>query len=174
MVMNKRETYKLALESAYDQWNSLVNRVSEEKWGLVLDGYNWTLKDMFAHLVGWMQLTNGALTAGLFNNDPAYPAWMEEGDPNPESDEITNLYNARIYDTYKNMPREVVIETWRDSIQTIMKSMDDLSDDVLLGVDTFAWLPGLALIDVIDGAVDHHNEHYDERIENLIDESALI
>jgi hypothetical protein len=172
--MNKRETYKLALESEYDRWNSLINRVSDEKWDLVLEGYNWTLKDMFAHLMGWLQLTNAALSAGLDNTDPAYPAWLEGGDPNPESDEITDMYNARIYDANKNFSRQVVIDSWRNNFLTLMKTMDELSDGVLLNVDVFPWLPGFALIDVIDGAVDHHKEHYDERIKNLLDESPLI
>ena len=172
--METREEYKLALQREYQRWNELINELAEEKWGLVLEGYNWTLKDVLAHLMSWQQVSNARLSAGVLEEEPHYPKWLQGGDPDTESDELTNAYNAHIYETYRDLPRQVVIDAWRDGFLTVIKTMDDLSDEALFTVDAFPWLSGYALKDVLFGTVDHHNEHYDERIGKLMDDSSSI
>ena len=162
MAMKTKKDYEAALEEVYKHWNGLILQASEEKWKLVLEGYNWTLKDVLAHLMGWMQVTNARLSAGLLEADPRYPKWLQGGDPDTDSDELTNAYNARIYETYHKVPRQVIIASWRDEFLSLIKTVDDLSDEALFQVDAFPWLPGYALIAVVDGVLDHYNEHDDD------------
>jgi hypothetical protein len=159
--MESRDDLKKALDSEYQHWDTLIRQISPQKWDVVLEGYDWKLKDVLAHLMSWQQVSNARLSAGLLEEAPEYPKWLEGGDPDTESDEITDAYNARIYGTYCKVPRLVVIESWRDGFLSLVKTVDALSDEALFIKDAFDWLAGHALIEVVEGTLNHHREHYE-------------
>ncbi len=168
--MNVKLEIMAALKREFHRWDDLLAELKEDQVAEPLEDSEWTVKDLVAHLLAWQQVTNARLNAALRDELPVYPDWQIGLDP--ESEGTLDKFNARIFQTFQNQPWEEVYWSWRDGFQKVINLADQIPEANLLEEDKFTWLPGHALIAVLDGTLAHHHqEHLEALLAALPDNS---
>ncbi len=85
------------------------------------------------------------------------PDWLQDDDPETENkiDEV----NARIFAKYKDDSWPEVYQSWKSNYLRFIQFAKDISEEVMVDTEEFAWLNGYALQDVFWGSFEHHDEH---------------
>lgn len=161
--MRSKEEILNILMKEFERWQELLGGLSDEQMIAPLPGSDMAVKDVIAHLRAWMQVSIARLEAALKNEEPVYPDWLAGSDP--ESEEEIDLFNARIFETYRNQPWPDVDQDWRNGFHKVLELGDQLPENDLIHTTKYAWMKGYTLMDVLEGAYEHHWEHY----ESLVD-----
>jgi hypothetical protein len=155
--MNDKQTMLAALREEFDRWEALLASLSEEQITAALLPENWSIKDVVAHLRAWQQRSIARLSAALQNNAPEYPAWPEQLDPEEEGE--PHDLNAWLYAQDRDRPWAQVYQNWSQGFRRFLELAQALPEADLLEADTYPWLEGYALIAVLQGSYEHHQEH---------------
>jgi hypothetical protein len=145
------------LKSEFQTWESLISSMTYEQRASFKLANGWTLKDLLAHLLSWQQVSIARFEAALSQTEPAFPNWLDGSDPESESELKT--FNSRIYDAYLHRVWSEVFELWRKGFLELLGLAEKLGESILLDKQTFKWLRGYALYDVLEGTLEHHREH---------------
>jgi hypothetical protein len=81
-----------------------------------------------------------------------YPDWFAGLDPDVE--EQTDVFNARIYDAHHRQPWSRVYHDWREGFRRFLELAAAIPEEELLA--------GYALSDVLKGSYEHHEEHLEQ------------
>lgn len=147
------------LNETYDQWNGLLSHLSDKQATVVLEGSDWSIKDEVAHLLAWQLISNERLEAAQNGRDPQFPAWRTDPTDAGESPSIDQL-NERIYALYRDTPWPEVYQTWQEGFQKLLALGEALPEEALLEVNRYAWLKDHALIEVLEGTYEHHQDEH--------------
>jgi hypothetical protein len=74
-------------------------------------------------------------------------------------EELTDPHNARIYAIYHDRPWASVYHAWREGFQRFLALAEAIPEEDLLATGRYPWLEGYALIAVLEGSYEHHEEH---------------
>lgn len=137
-------------------WEALLADVGEERMEQPGAAGDWTFKDVAAHLNAWREWSLARLEAAGTGKEPLppWPAGMAE-----ESEEGTDEINAWFHERGRERPLAEVVAEARDQFEQMRAAVQALSPEVLGERGRFAWLPGYPLSAVVDGAVEHLEEH---------------
>jgi len=61
-----------ALREELDRWEKLLVSLSEEEITSPRFDFDWSIKDVIAHLWAWQQISNARLEGGLYDREPAF------------------------------------------------------------------------------------------------------
>ena len=92
-----------------------------------------------------------------------FPNWLAGLDP--ESEEDTDQFNARIYETYHQQPWSRVYQSWRDGFLRFLKLGEEIPENDLSDTKKYPWLKGYSLFAVLQGSYEHH---HDDHLEPLL------
>jgi len=160
MVMpNKTEMLTLLLEEL-NRWEELLSRLDEKQVTAPLLPSQWSIKDVVAHLRAWQQLSFARVRAAQDNTEPVLPDWVAGSDP--ESEEELENFNTRIYETHRQQSWQQVYQDWRDGFRSFLTLAERLPNEYIMDPNRYGWLNGRALFAVLEGAYEHHQEHYDD------------
>ncbi len=120
----------------------------------------WSVAEVVTHLEGWLQLSNARLDAALRSAEPDLPAWLGGADPFYAEDHV-NEFNARIQQLHRDEPWPARYQAWRQGVERFLALCEELPESLLFDSGRFAWLRGNPLSAVLDGAREHHEEHFD-------------
>lgn len=154
------------LNEEFERWESLLARLNEQQRVAPELGGGWSVKDVLAHLMAWQQLSIARLEAARDDREPVLPDWTDGQDP--EDYEQTDVFNGRIYDTYRDQPWAVVFLLWRDGFLRFMELGTAVPETDLFDTAKYPWLNGYALADVLEGSYGHHREEHREPLEALL------
>ena len=146
------------LQSEFDQWEEILNRLGEEQITAPNFISDWSIKDMLAHLMAWQTRSIARLKAALSNKEPEFPRWpvQPEPDPGDNSDEI----NAWIYRTYRDEPWSVVYRLWSTGFRRFLELGQAMPEKDLLDPKRYPWMEGQPLSVVLQSSYEHHHvEH---------------
>ena len=149
-----------ALREQFNSWEELLANLSEEQITTPYFDFDWSIKDVIAHLWGWQQISIARMEGGVFNREPEFPKWVIELDGVWEED--ANQTNARIYQIFHERPWSKVHQNWREEFLRFLELGSKISERDLLDGDTYAWLKGYSLAFILVASYEHHQEHLEK------------
>jgi hypothetical protein len=163
--MNDKQQALTALREEFNRWEARLASLNEAQITAAQLPEHWSIKDVIAHLRAWQQRSIARLEAAQMGRGPAYPKWPEQFDPEAEGQ--PHDLNAWLYEQTRNQPWSRVYADWRAGFLRFLELAAALPENDLLKVGAYPWLEGYALIDVLQGSYEHHQEHA-EYLEPLI------
>jgi len=156
--MNDKQQMLTMLKDEFNRWEELLIGLSEAQIAAPHLPADLSIKDVIAHLRAWQQVSIARLEAALLNREPAFPDWL--GGSDPESEENTDTYNERIYQTYREQPWSSVHSVWREGFLRFLELAEAIPEKDLLDKGRYPWLEGYPLFAVLQGSYEHHHEDH--------------
>jgi hypothetical protein len=154
-----RNGYLEQIDAAHAAWEALLAEADDElaeRPGVTGD---WTLRDVAAHLNAWRSLTLERLAAAGRGETPGFPWPTGMSEESPAGvDEINRWMTERD----RGLPTPAVFAESNAQLLQMRAAVEALSDADLLEPGRFAWLGGLPLSAVLDGSLEHLEEHMAE------------
>ena len=110
--MNMKEHILAALREQFNSWEELLASLNEEELTAPHFDFDWSIKDVMAHLWGWQQISIARMEAGTLDREPEFPKWVMELQGIWE--ENADQTNARIYEINHKKPWLEIHQNWRD------------------------------------------------------------
>lgn len=157
--MNMKEHILAALREQLDNWEELLARLSEQQITTPQFDFNWSIKDVIAHLWGWQQISIARMEAGVQDRQPELPEWITESGEAWEDN--ADQTNARIYKTNHEKPWSEIHRNWKDGFLQFLELGEKISERDLLDGSRYPWLKGYSLAFILVASYDHHQEHFE-------------
>ena len=164
--MNMKDHILSALREQFNSWEELLASLSQEQITTPHFDFDWSIKDVIAHLWGWQQISIARMEGGVINREPEFPKWVLELDGVWEED--ANQTNARIYQIFHEQPWSKVHQNWREGFLRFLELGSKISERDLLDGDKYVWLKGYSLAFILVASYDHHQEHFEKLLEWLM------
>jgi hypothetical protein len=163
--MNMKGHVLAALKEQFDRWEELLASLSEEQITAPHFDFDWSIKDVMAHLWVWQQISIARMEGGLNNREPELPKWIVNNIENWEED--ADRVNAVTFETYHEKPWSEIYRNWRDGFLKFLDLGNKISERDLLDGDRYSWLEGHSLAFILVASYDHHQEHL-EKLNNSL------
>lgn len=158
--MKMKEHILAALREQLKSWEELLESLTEEQITTPRFDFDWSIKDVMAHLWAWQQISIARMDGGLHDQEPAFPKWIVESVANWEDD--ADAVNALTFRTQHNKPWSETYQNWRDGFQRFLELGEKISERNLLDGDRYPWLNGYSLAFILIASYDHHQEHFEK------------
>jgi len=160
--MNMKEHIVAALKEQFNRWEELLKNLNDDEITIPRFDYNWSIKDVIAHLWGWQQISTARMEAAMHNQEPEFPKWTTELAEGWE--ENANITNAWIYETQHEKSWSDIYRNWREGFLKLLDSAEPISEKDLLDGSRYSWLKGYSLAFILVASYDHHQEHLEKLI----------
>lgn len=136
------------LDESYSQLRELLTRLLPQKAMEAGVEGAWSVKDILAHMIAWQQFALSELQAAF------------AGQPKPTAPADVDLFNAQAVEANRTLPYDVILGNWRQSVQTIIDTVNSISDaEFMPGSNLQQWL-GESINDVLaNNTYEHWDEH---------------
>lgn len=161
--MNMKEHILAALREQFDSWEELLASLGEKQITAPHFDFDWSIKDVMAHLWAWQQISIARMQAGAQDQEPEFPKWV--ADIGEDWEENADRVNALTYETNHEKPWLEIHQNWREGFLRFLKSGELISEKDLLDGSRYPWLKGYSLAFILVASYDHHQEH----LEKLLD-----
>jgi hypothetical protein len=158
--MNMKEHILAAMKEQFVGWEELLANLSEEQITAPRFDFNWSIKDVVAHLWAWQQVSIARLTGGLQDQEPEFPTWIVNSVENWE--EGADQVNALTFETQHMKPWPEIYQNWRSGFVQFLKLGNAISERDLLDGNRYSWLEGYSLASILIASYDHHQEHFEK------------
>lgn len=158
--MNMKDHILAALREQFYRWEKLLESLSEEQVITPHFDFNWSIKDVIAHLWAWQQISIARMEGGIQDREPEYPRWIVESIENWEDD--ADRVNALTFETQHNKPWSEIYQIWRNGFLQFLELGGKISERDLLDGDRYRWLRGYSLASILVASYDHHQEHFEK------------
>ncbi len=157
-----KEHIVAALKEQFNRWEELLKNLSDDEITTPRFDYNWSIKDVIAHLWGWQQISTARIEAAMHNREPEFPKWTAELAEGWE--ENANITNAWIFETQHEKSWSDIYRNWREGFLKLLESAEPISEKDLLDGSRYSWLKGYSLAFILVASYDHHQEHLEKLI----------
>lgn len=158
--MNMRGHILAALREQFEHWEELLASLREEQITKPSFDYDWSIKDVIAHLWGWQQIPIARMEGGVLDHEPEFPAWVAELGKDWEDN--ADQTNAWIYKTYHEQPWSKVHQDWKKGFLRLLELGNQIPERYLLDGSRYSWLKGYSLAFILVASYDHHQEHLEK------------
>jgi len=158
--MNMKDHILAALREQFDSWEELLATLSEELITAPAFDFDWSIKDVIAHLWAWQQISIARMEGGLQDREPEFPQWIVDSIPNWEQD--ADRVNALTFERNHNKSWSDISGRWREGFSQFLAAGETISERDLLDGDRYAGLDGYSLAFILVASYDHHQEHYEK------------
>jgi len=158
--MNMKGHILAALREQFDRWEELLTSLSEEQITTPHFDFDWSIKDIMAHLWAWQQISIAQVEGGLRDQQPEFPKWIVESIENWEED--ADRVNARTFETQHRKSWSEIYQKWKDGFLQFLELGRQISERDLLDGDRYPWLNGYSLAFILVASYDHHQEHLEK------------
>jgi len=158
--MNMKDHILTALREQFNRWEELLASMDEEQITAPHFDYNWSIKDVIAHLWGWQQISIARMEGGALDREPEFPKWVMELQGIWE--ENADQTNAKFYEINHKKPWSEVYKNWRDGFLRFLELGEPISERDLLDGSRYPWLKGYSLAFILVASYDHHQEHLEK------------
>lgn len=122
---------------------------------------DWSIKDILAHLHAWHKMFLRWYTEGMSARNPNIPdkgyTWKD-----------TPALNERIYEEYKAIPFEKILESLEHSHQLVMEKISAHSDEELFTKKYYHWTGSSSLGVYSRGAASSHYDWANKHIKKFL------
>jgi hypothetical protein len=158
--MNMKDHILAALREQFNRWEELLANLDEEQVVAPRFDFDWSIKDVVAHLWAWQQISIARMEGGVHDREPDFPEWIVESNENWEED--ADRLNALTFETQHKKPWAKIYGNWQSGFMRFIELGDKISERDLLDGDRFPWLKGYSLAFILIASYDHHQEHYEK------------
>ena len=158
--MNMKDHLLAALKEQLNNWEELLDHMSNNQINVLLVPSNWSTKDVLSHLRAWQQRSIARLEAALSDREPIFPKWLPELDP--DSEVSTDQINAWIYETHRDESWVTVRQNWKDGFSRLLELGERISERDMMDESRYIWMEMRPLALILIGTYDHHQEHLDK------------
>jgi len=158
--MNMKDHILAALREQFDRWEELLASLSEEQVTIPSFDFNWSIKDVIAHLWAWQQISIARVESGWQDHEPEYPKWMIE--VGKDWEENADRTNARIYENTHDKTWSEIHQNWKEGFLQLLELGNKISERDLLDGSKYIWLKGYSLAFILVASYDHHQEHLEK------------
>jgi len=134
--MNMKDHILSALREQFETWEKLFGSLNEEQIITPYFDFDWSIKDVVAHLWGWQQISIARVEAGALNREPEFPKWVM--DLHGVWEENADQTNARVYEINHEKPWAEIHQNWRDGFLRFLELGDKISERALLDGDRYS------------------------------------
>jgi len=163
--MNMKEHILAALREQFKSWNELLAGLKEEQITTPHFDFDWSIKDVIAHLWAWQQISIARMEAGALDREPEYPNWILNLGEDWEGN--ADRVNALTFERNPEKPWSEVDENWRNGFLRFLELGNEISERDLLDGGRYPWLKGYSLAFILIASYDHHQEHIEKLFEWL-------
>jgi hypothetical protein len=160
--MNMKEHILAALREQFGRWEKLLASLNEEQITKPSFDYDWSIKDVIAHLWAWQQISIARMDAGWHNRGPEFPDWIVKSVENWE--DKADHVNAMTFERYHDKPWFEIHQSWKDGFLRLLEIGEKISERDLLDGDRYPWLKGYSLAFILVASYDHHQEHLEKML----------
>ena len=146
-----------ALREEFNQWEEMLTALTEQQANAPQLASNRSIKDELAHLHAWQQRSIARVEAALLDQEPEFPKWPAELDP--DSEDATDRMNEWIYQTTRIQPWPTIYQDWKAGFLRFLAGAETISEKDLLDSVKYPWLDSRPLALILLGSYDHHHEH---------------
>ena len=158
--MNMKEHILAALREQFNIWEELLASMDEEQITAPHFDFDWSIKDVMAHLWAWQQISIARMEAGVLDREPEFPKWILNLGEDWEED--ADRVNALTFETNHEKPWSKIYHNWRDGFLRFLELGNQISEKDLLDGDRYPWLKGYSLAFILIASYDHHQEHLEK------------
>jgi len=158
--MNMKGHILAALREQLDTWEELLASLKEEQITAPHFDFEWSIKDVMAHLWAWQQISIARMEAGVNDREPELPKWIVDSIENWEDD--SNQVNALTFERNHEKSWSEIHKNWKDGFLRFLDLGNKISERDLLDGDRFPWLKGYSLAFILVASYDHHQEHLEK------------
>jgi hypothetical protein len=155
--MRDKDEMLTKLREEFLAWEALLTALSDEEADEPLLPSELSVKDNLAHLRAWQQRSIARLEAALEQREPVMPEWPFG--PDPEAPEVLDQTNAWIFESNRGRAWAEVRREWRDGFARFLELAEAVPAKEYAGEGRYEWLEGYALLAVLEGSFEHHDEH---------------
>jgi len=163
--MNMKEHIVAALKEQFNHWEELLKNLNNDEITIPRFDYDWSIKDVIAHLWGWQQISTARMKAAVHNREPEFPKWATELAEGWE--ENANITNSWIYETQNAKSWSDIYRNWREGFLKLLDSAELIAEKDLLDGSRYSWLKGYSLAFILVASYDHHQEHFEKLVDAL-------
>ena len=161
--MNMKEHILAALREQFNRWEELLASLNEEQTTAPHFDFDWSIKDVIAHLWAWQQISIARMEGGTLDREPEYPQWIVSLGKDWEED--ADRVNALTYETNREKSWSEMYQNWKNGFLRLLELGNQIPERDLLDGDRYPWLKGYSLAFILVASYDHHQEH----LEKLLD-----
>jgi hypothetical protein len=158
--MNMKEHILAALQEQFESWEELLAGLSKEQINAPRFDFDWSIKDVMAHLWAWQQISLARMQAGVRDREPEYPDWIL--DIGEDWEEDSDRVNAVTFDRNHEKTWSEVYQNWKNGFLRFLKLGTKIPERDLLDGDRYPWLKGYSLAFILVASYDHHQEHLEK------------
>ena len=158
--MSMKDHILAALREQFERWEELLASLSEAQITEPHFDFDWSIKDVMAHLWAWQQISITRMEAGGLEREPHYPEWLANIGRDWEED--ADLVNALTFENNHSKPWSEIHGNWRAGFLRFLDAGSQISERNLLDGDRYPWLRGYSLAFILVASYDHHQEHFEK------------
>jgi hypothetical protein len=158
--MNMKEHILSALREQFNRWEELLASMSEEQITAPHFDFDWSIKDVIAHLWAWQQISIARMEAAAQDWEPEFPKWILSLGEDWEED--ANRVNALTFENNHEKSWSEIYQNWRNGFLRFLELGEAISEKDLLDGDRYTWLKGYSLAFILVASYDHHQEHLEK------------
>ena len=159
-MMNMKDHILAALREQFESWEELLASLNEEQITAPHFDFDWSIKDVMAHLWAWQQISVARIEAGRLDREPRYPEWLANIGRDWEED--ADRVNALTFENNHSKPWAEMHGNWRTGFLRFLDVGSEISERKLLDGDQYPWLKGHSLAFILVASYDHHQEHFEK------------
>jgi len=161
--MNMKDHILTALREQFNSWEELLASMDEEQITIPHFDYDWSIKDVMAHLWAWQQISIARMEGGLQDREPEFPNWIVNLGEDWEDN--ADRVNALTFETNHEKSWSEIHQNWKNGFLRFLELGNEISEKERLDGDRYHWLKGYSLAFILVASYDHHQEH----LEKLLD-----
>jgi hypothetical protein len=165
--MNMKEHILAALREQFNSWEELLASLSEEQITAPHFDFDWSIKDVIAHLWAWQQISIARMEATRHDREPEFPEWIVN--LGEEWEDNADRVNALTFETNHEKPWSEIHQNWKEGFLRFLESGKPIPEKDLLDGDRYPWLKGYSLAFILVASYDHHQEHL-EKLQSWLQE----
>jgi hypothetical protein len=164
--MNSKSEMLALLAEEFDHWERLLNALTEAQITAPNFIGGWSIQDILAHLMAWQMRSIARLEAAQLNNEPEFPRWPVELDPDFVDDPAQ--LNAWLYNFYHTESWPSIHQAWQAGFRRFLELGQALPETDLLDPKRYHWMNGQPLIMVLQSSYNHHHVEHLESVLALL------
>ena len=158
--MNMKDHILSALREQFSSWEERLGRLNEAQITAPNFDFDWSIKDVIAHLWAWQQISIARMGGGLQDQEPDFPKWIVSIGEDWEDN--ADRVNAFTFETNHKKPWSEIHQNWRNGFLRFLELGESIPEKDLLDGDRYSWLKGYSLAFILVASYDHHQEHLEK------------
>ena len=120
--MSMKEHILASLREQFNSWEEVLASLSDDQIVTPRFDFDWSIKDVIAHLWAWQQISIARMEAAVQDREPEFPEWIVNSVEDWE--ENADKVNAVTFERQHNKPWNEIHQNWRGEFIRLLEVGD--------------------------------------------------